>query len=218
MSGVDPLERVRRLLALAGSPNVHEAAAAAAAAQALIARHRLEGLLAGEAAEPITDGREAPLEVAVRPRRWKAFLAAGLARVNGCVAYSAEVPEGTALCVVGRASDRAAVAALWGWLVQRIELLSATHGAGQPRKWHDAFRVGAAEAVAGRLAASEAAAGADLPEGAMVRLAPALAERAAAVEAHAAQTLRLQRGRGMRVDVEALEAGRRAGADLPLRR
>ena len=39
------LERVRKLLALATSPNLHEAAAAAAAAQALIERHRLGSLL-----------------------------------------------------------------------------------------------------------------------------------------------------------------------------
>lgn len=211
------LGRVRRLLALAQSPNVHEAAAAAAAAQALIARHRLEGVLADEVAEPVGDGRDAPLEVALRPRRWKAFLAAGLARVNGCIAYSVERPDGTALCLVGRDADRDAVAAVWSWLVQRIELLSATHGAGQPRRWHDAFRVGAAETVVARLAATEREARTGLSEAALVRVEPALAERAAAVEAYAARTLHLTRGRGLRVDADALDAGRSAGATLPLR-
>ena len=42
----DIVDRVRKLLALAGSSNVHEAAAAAARAQELITRHRLESLCA----------------------------------------------------------------------------------------------------------------------------------------------------------------------------
>ena len=47
MTAPDPalLDRVRKLLALAGSPNAHEAAAAAARAQALVARHQLEAWL-----------------------------------------------------------------------------------------------------------------------------------------------------------------------------
>ena len=100
------LDRVRKLLALATSPNVHEAAAAAAAAQALVERHRLEGRLAAHAAVTgsLTDGREAPLDRARRLRRWKVALATGLADANGCLAYTAEDARTgeTLLLVLGR--------------------------------------------------------------------------------------------------------------------
>jgi len=214
------LERVRKLLALAGSPNVHEAASAAAAAQALIVAHRLEGMLdareAGSAADDITDGREAPLEKARRPRRWKVSLAVGLAEANGCIAYSALVGDETWLLLAGRAEDREAVAALWEWLVARLEWLSASHGAGRSRDWHEAFRIGAAEAVVARLAGAEipAAASPD-QEAALVRV---QAVRASALEAWAERHLRLGPGRGMRVDARALEQGRAAGATLKLPR
>lgn len=205
------LSRVQKLLALATSSNVHEAAQAAAAAQALIDRHRLEGLLAGEAAEPVTDGADEPLERARRPRRWRAVLAAALAEANGCMAWSAERGGQTELYVLGRAEDRAAVRALWEWLAPRIEWLSATHAAGRDRAFHEAFRVGAIDAVTRRLRPPV-----EGGDPALVRLDGELLARRAAVEAFAAERLRLGRGRGLRVDAAAYARGRAAGAELPL--
>jgi hypothetical protein len=216
----DVHDRVRKLLALATSPNVHEAASAAAAAQALVERHRLEGWLAAEAstaADPVTDGREAPLEVARRPRRWKVALAAGLAEANGCLAYSALQGEDTLLLLAGRAADRAAVAEIWGWLVTRLEWLSATHGPGRSRAWHEAFRIGAAEVIAERLAGARAEVQASFPTAALVRIEPERAARAAAVEAFAERHLHLGRGRALRVDGRGLAQGRAAGAAMKLR-
>ncbi len=217
------LDRVQKLLALATSPNVHEAAAAAAQAQALIERHRLAALLEAQAAaqaadeaDPITDGRGAPLDVARKIRKWKGALAAGLARVNGCVAYTAAVGRESHLLVAGRDADREIVLALWEWLVRRIEWLSATEGAGQPREWHEAFRVGAAEAVCERLGAAVALARADLDAAALARIEPTQAQRAAAVDDFAARRLHLKAGRGLRVDAEAFARGRAAGESLPL--
>ncbi len=219
----DVLARVRKLLALAGSPNVHEAASAAAAAQALVERHRLEGLLAAESAaedpaDPVTDGREAPLEAVRRLRRWKVALAAGLAEANGCLAYTAQVGDETHLLLAGRAADRAAVAALWAWLVTRIEWLSATHGPGKPRDWHEAFRIGAAEVIVARLATVGVEVAATLPPAALVRVEPARVARAAAVESFVSRHLRLGKGRSLRVDGRALARGRAAGASMELTR
>ena len=73
------LDRVRKLLALTESPNVHEAALAAARAQALIDAHRLQGLLDAEEDAPVVDGRSAPLESGRRLRKWKVVLASALA-------------------------------------------------------------------------------------------------------------------------------------------
>lgn len=214
------LDRVRKLLALATSPNVHEAAAAAAAAQALIERHRLEGLLAAHAAVTgsVTDGREAPLERARRLRRWKVALATGLADANGCLAYTAEDARTgeTLLLVLGRGEDRAAIAALWDWLVQRLEWLSATEGPGRSRAWHDAFRVGAAEVVVARLSAVAEGEAGRVPAEALMRVQSARADQAAAVAAYAEAHLALGPGRALRVDARAYTAGRAAGARVTL--
>jgi hypothetical protein len=213
------LERVRKLLALAGSPNVHEAASAAAMAQTLIERHRLERWLDAEeaaAADPIDDGRDTPLEVARRLRKWKVVLASTLAEANGCVAYTLKRGGDEAIVIVGRAADRAAVFELWGWLDKRVEWLSATHGAGRSRRWHEAFRVGAVDAVAERLRkVAEEVRGEQAP-GTLVRLDPAALAQRDALERYVSDHLQLGRGRGIRVDARAWERGRAAGAELPL--
>jgi len=109
------------------------------------------------------------------------------------------------------------VAELWGWLVTRLEWLSATHGAGRSRAWHEAFRIGAAEVVAARLAGARAEVAASFSPAALVRIEPERAARAAAVEAFAERHLRLGPGRTMRVDGRGLAQGRAAGAAMKLR-
>lgn len=215
------LDRVRKLLALATSPNVHEAAAAAAQAQALITRHRLEGWLDAERAiaddpDPIADARDEPLDVARKQRPWKVVLASALADVNGCLAYTLERDADQAIVLVGRARDRAAVVTLWAWLLRRIEWLSATHGEGRPRRWHEAFRVGAVDAISQRLRATTAAEH-DATEGtALAIIDRALEAERAALERFADEHLRPGRGRGLRVDAAAWKKGRAAGEALKL--
>ena len=210
------LDRVKKLLALAGSPNVHEAALAAARAQALIEAHRLEGMRAEEESDPVTDGREAPLEQGRRLRRWKVYLASALGEVNGCVAWTEAVGAEERLLLVGRAADRAAVQEIWAWLVKQIEWLSATAGPGRSRRWHEAFRIGAAEAVADRLAEVGTESRAGLGEAALAVVEPALAARQAAVTEFVETHLRLRSGRGLRVDTRAYARGREAGAEMPM--
>lgn len=215
------LERVRKLLALTSSPNVHEAATAAALAQTLIARHRLQGWLDAEqtqasALEAIDDGRDAPLEVSRRLRKWKVVLASTLAEANGCVAYTLQRGADEAICVVGRPSDRQAVQALWNGLVARIEWLSATHGAGEDRRWHEAFRVGVVAAVAEKLAAVEGQLRDELPQAALVRLDPATLAQRRALEQFVAERLKLGKGRSLRFDAAAWAQGQEAGKALQL--
>ncbi|MCB9779754.1 MAG: DUF2786 domain-containing protein [Alphaproteobacteria bacterium] len=232
------LDRVRKLLALATSPNVHEAAAAAAAAQALITRHRLQALLDRAAAEEqaaaeVDDGRDRPLEDARKIRKWKAVLAAGLADANGCRAYTVSLGRRRQLlCVAGHRDDQDAVHALWDWLVKRLEWLSATHGTlpggqSQDRDWHESFRIGAADAVVTRLRAVQEEERAALIEAqaqgpddgrqtALARMDGALAARGEAVDRFAEEELHLKKGRGITVRLDGLEAGRKAGASMPL--
>lgn len=201
------LARVEKLLALATSSNVHEAAAAAARAQALIAAHRLEGLLAAKQADDEEIGEE-PIERARRPRAWRGVLASGLAEQSGCLVYGAQVGAETELRVVGRDEDRAMVLALFRWLAPRLEWLSATHGPGRDRAWHDAFRVGAAEQVLERLRA--------LAEPEETALQLDFSRRSSAVAAWAERHLRLGRGRGMRLHADGYGKGRGAAGEVVL--
>ncbi len=218
------LGRVKKLLALATSSNVHEAAAAAAAAQALINRHQLTSLLAGHSADPndpITSGLEAPLESAKRFRRWKLFLATGLAVQNAGLAWSTDLGAETQLCFCGHRSDRLAMMAVWSSLVTRIEWLSASHGAGRDRHWHEAFRIGAAEEIVARMAAGDVVDGdyhdeSDGPPLTALTLSqvrPLRAARVAAVTAFAAALPR-DRGRAVLVDLRAVKKGKAAAASL----
>ena len=215
------LTRVEKLLALATSNNVHEAGAAAARAQALIAEHRLASLLEARAAgagmgpDPVGDE---VVERARRPRAWRGVLAQGLAAANGCVAYSVSLGPQTELRLAGRAEDRRVVLALFSWLAPRLEWLSASHGAGRERDWHDAFRVGAAEEVTRRLAAGGGSPP-ELPPGdtaAVALLDRDAAARRTAVDAWAEAHLRLGRGRGLRVDERGYARGKEAAGELGL--
>jgi hypothetical protein len=215
------LSRVRKLLALATSPNVHEASTAAAVAQTLIARHRLQKWLDAEQdalhdPDPITDARDTPLDAGKRLRPWKVVLANTLADANGCVAYTLDRGRDQAIVLVGRARDRAAVAELYTWLVARIEWLSATHGTGQDRQWHQAFRVGAVAAVGDKLLAATAEVRAEFSEAALVRVDPAAHAHQKALDTFVATQLKLGRGRGLRVDAQAWQQGQAAGAALVL--
>lgn len=213
----DILDRVRKLLALAGSPNVHEAAAAAARAQALISRHRLEAWLEAQErldAHPITDGRDEPLEVARKPRKWKRVLAAALARANGCEAWVDVRGKEQAICVIGRQEDRDAVRALWDALVKRVEWLSATEGEGQPREWHEAFRIGVVAAIGEELQVSAGEVRAELSEAALVRVDPRAAAHQEALDRYVAERFGEGRGRSIRVDAQAFQEGRAAGVGL----
>ena len=193
---------------------------AAARAQALIEAHRLQSWLDAERTveadpDPIVDARDEPLEVGRRLRKWKVVLATTLAEANGCIAYTLASGREQAIVLVGRGRDRAAVVELWGWLVKRIEWLSATHGEGRSRPWHEAFRVGVVDAIADRLVQSNEEVRATLDRTALVVVEPARAAHREALD-RVTEGLRLGRGRGVRVDARAWQRGRAAGGDMEL--
>ena len=212
----DLLDRVRKLLALAGSPNVHEATAAAAKAQALIDAHRLQALLDAEDAAAQVEVVERVLERARRLRRWKSVLAAGLAEVNGCLAYTREDGKHVEVVVVGPASELDTLQALYDGLVPRLQWLSADHGGKQDKRWHDDFRVGAAATLVERLAAASKQDRASVDATALAVVEPALQVRRDAVQDYAERELHLKRGRGIRVDLDAYEGGLAAGEEVDL--
>jgi hypothetical protein len=215
------LDRVRKLLALATSSNVHEAAGALRRAQALIARHQLEGWLAAERSveedeDPIVDARDEPLVVARRMRGWRVALAALLAEENGCLAYTLDCGREEHLVLVGRGRNRAVVRELYGWLEQRLLWLSAEHGPGQPKLWHDAFRIGAVETLALRLRTAGEGEQEQMDATALARVEPMIAAERVALERFVAERFSWGKGRGRRVDLAAWRAGRAAAVEVGL--
>ena len=216
------IEKVRKLRALsAGAGTLAEAEAAAAQAEAIIARYRLEeaqiGIhdasrveVVGVADDPLWVGGE-------RVPNWLAWLANALAKHYGCLAFT-DVTRGPAglaklFKIVGRPGDVQLVRYMFAWLSAEIDRLSRRE---RGRSAMNAFRLGAVDGICASLSAAqkteEAAPGA--AGAAMV-----LASRAEEAEAYANQVFRL-RGRKGGVsyydETGAFARGRAAGEGLHL--
>jgi len=154
------LQRIKNLLALAESSDIHEAANAAASAQAIIDKYKvdralLEGNTDEESIRPCTDF---PLFVGDPERHvWKWDLIWALGEANGCVPWSSYEPDDKGndrriAYVVGKASDAQTVQYLFKYLVAEIDRLAKQHrGEGRDRIWFANFRLGAVEKITERL-------------------------------------------------------------------
>ena len=120
--------KVRQLLELAKSNNIHEATVATAAADRLIAKYRIsEDDIAGTS-NPEEDSEY--LYSTARIIRWKSLLAFILAKNYGCALYNnAELGASAGgrrvshYKLVGRKSDMELVRYLFGWMTGEIESL-----------------------------------------------------------------------------------------------
>lgn len=150
------IERVRRLLALAESSNVHEAAAAAAKAQELMSRHQLDmaalEVESGAEDEPILQEELARFRGTVRAP-WRGVLAEALASANGCDVYSGRRTDADGRIfvvykIVGLASSAGAVRYLFAFLAREVDRLAVLEAkrrnAPRGRAWLNSFRLGAA--------------------------------------------------------------------------
>ncbi len=158
------IARVKALRALASDcSNLHEAQQAAAKADELIQRHRLEEAdleSAGTAtSEAVGDDGE-PLDSWTRSISWKLFLAAKLSKHYGCFVSSCRrtcggYTEGVSINIAGRPSDVHIVRYMYAWLGVEIErLASAERGKGA----RNDFRIGACTGIGNTLAKSRQAA------------------------------------------------------------
>jgi hypothetical protein len=181
-----------------------------------VERYRLQDLLEAREASEQDPVEEEVLETARRRRRWKTVLASGLADVNACLAFTRDAGRDKQIVLAGRAADRAAVRSLWDWLVPQLEWLSATHGAGRDKRWHDDFRIGAIDTILERLRGVHEQERGQLDGAALVRLDPALVERRAALERFSQERLRPGKGRRLLVGVDAWKAGRAAAAEVSI--
>lgn len=156
MNVAEVIAKVQKLRRLATSSNVHEAAAAAAAADRLIQEHNLaeaqleaEGHEGGERAGEDDD----PLFVyGPRAASWQVNLVVRLSKHYGCAGYQQsrfDVRTQRTVWVqkvIGRPSDIATVRYMVAWLTHEIERLARGHK-GEGRAWLNSFRHGAVHGV-----------------------------------------------------------------------
>ncbi|MBO6937578.1 MAG: DUF2786 domain-containing protein [Deltaproteobacteria bacterium] len=156
------LQRVRDLLRLAhGNENVHEAAAAAARAQALMTRHQIsEAEVRASGIVDVEDVGKLVLDERGQVTHWRGRIAAGVADANGCYACWEVVREirrgrfrqtGVALQMYGKPSAVDASKHLYLALVRMCDADTRAAMKGAGRSATHAYRLGWATAVADRL-------------------------------------------------------------------
>jgi hypothetical protein len=224
------LERVRRLLALAESSNVHEAAAAAAKAQELITKHRIDLAdldVEGGIEEPVLTE---DVEVVHGRKPWRELLLGALARANGCESYNSRNRQTgrVRLLVIGPASGASVVRYMHAYLTREVERLNII-GAKQARtelravgldprgitgRWHNSFKLGAVVELRRRLLEASTRTMAGASGTALARI-----EKADARVAEAFAALKLGKARkAVCRHSAAFDAGRDAGASINLDR
>jgi hypothetical protein len=159
------IEKLKKLLALATSDNIHEAAAAAAKAQELIERYRIDrALLEGDEKE--TRAGDDPIATTVlhrfngsRVMTWILNLAISLGEQNAVAVYYSNAYPAT-IEGAGTERDLATVAYMVQYLIREVERLlkdavklhRREHGFPPGRTWANSFRNGAVATIADRLA------------------------------------------------------------------
>ncbi len=145
--------RIRKLLALADSQNPNEAAAAAARAAELMARHRIDAALLETERQGL---EEVLLEQTAEKVTWRGILADGVARTLGCRVYWRHAPAGVRLHGIGTATDLAGTQYLYELLARetltladRIE--SANASTARDEAWRRDFLLSAAHTLRRRL-------------------------------------------------------------------
>lgn|SRR5262245_41026866 len=230
------IDKVARLLRLAEGEgtNPNEAAVAAATAARLMAEHRLErsDIEGAELdAEPI-EIPEAALHIMKKRVPWITALGAGVARSQGYRTYLkirvSHLGRQTQLALVGRKSDVEATRYLFTYLHREIarlcELARERFEIDPGLVAANSFRMGAVEVVIRRLREAREQAAHDFAEKrGKQRASTALArvdQRDAQVELWMKKEMKLEQTRSTRqsYDRSAVDAGRRAGRSIELRR
>ncbi len=159
MSQDRKLAMVKNLLALTKSADVHEAANAAAMAQTIIDKYKIDVALLQDGdpdAQPIQCCTDFPLFTTKGGIPiWKWDLIWALGQANGCVPWSSYEPDGDGkyhrvFYVVGKTSDAQTVQYLHQYLCAEINRFAKQHR-GKGRIWLENFRLGAVAEISERL-------------------------------------------------------------------
>jgi hypothetical protein len=151
------VERIQRLLALATSSNVNEAAAAAAKAQELMARYDIEqaALDVESGDDDVAVSTEVLLEMGARVEGWKGILAAALGDANSAKVYTSKTFNSAGKTqntfqIIGTKDQANTIRYMFAYLVNEVERL-AKGADGSGRSYLASFRLGAASVIATRL-------------------------------------------------------------------
>lgn len=154
-------DRVRKLLSLATSNNVNEAAVATAQAQKLMQEHKLS--MADVSVEDGSAITELPLGSEGYMASWKFALVTGVARAFFCEAIALRIRNRRKVRVVGRREDAEVAIGVFNFVVAEIERLAdedvntdaalrfISSGRIDVRGYKEKFRQGAAAGVASKL-------------------------------------------------------------------
>ena len=151
----DVISTVKKLLKMAeGKSSASEAANAAAIAQTLITKHRIDvSKLSDDEEEHIK--KCPPLYRSNNITHWRSDLGHWITKLNGCVMYHANYNDGTkGLGVVGRPSDVLFCRWLFDHCCKEIDRLAKeamTAGKGTGKKWSNSFRHGAVNIISQRM-------------------------------------------------------------------
>lgn len=149
------IEKIKKLLDLSKSKNIHEAAAAAKAAEALISKYRIS-----EAELSSSDTESLPVEdinilyETARVVSWKSSLAIRLAKHYGCAIFndallraSKSGQKVSRYRLVGQQSDLDLTRFMFGWLTSEIERLCKYNCRGQGHIVAQSYCEGAVKGV-----------------------------------------------------------------------
>lgn len=142
------IEKIRKLRALATSDNVNEAAAAAAAAERLIAEHDLSEASFALPEDDATVTYETIFTWGKRITRWQEILLACLRQAYSCKAYLDQTGgNGIRYVAYGRPQDLETLSYQYAYLSSEILRLAGRECKGKGKAYSNAFKIGAADAI-----------------------------------------------------------------------
>lgn len=147
------IDRIRKLLRLARSDNVHEAATAAARAQELMSKYELEEAQLGDISEDNTSrvmafADEDGLYGANRLALWLLRLAVNLAELNNAECFVQVKGKRRVIGLVGNPRNVSLIRYLFLFLKREIERLCSVHAQGRSStQWRNSFKLGATDEV-----------------------------------------------------------------------
>jgi Protein of unknown function (DUF2786) len=158
MTREQALDTIKKLLALSTSENENEAAVAAAHAQKLMEKFRIERAEAELHGQEIHElpTETAPLLIWRSEVRWKTELLGALSEANNCTVLITRVYWGGGANVAGHPSNIALVICLYKWAEKELQRLVNKHGYRRGQVWRNSYLFGAISGIKKKLTEAKA--------------------------------------------------------------
>ena len=209
------IDRIRKLRALASSANVHEAAAAAAAAERLIQEHNLSeaSVQVESEEEPVTHDVVADVG-GFRIVTWQSHLLHYLGRAyQACGFFQRKRGEGYVYKAYGRPADLATLRYQFAFFSAEITRLAALECKGRGKTFANSYRLGAVAAIAEALSTVQRETRAEASSSALV-VVDRRTDLAREARDNQNPDIKTRATSASRLDGEAYAAGKRAGARI----